>query len=70
MKGPIESTMGICSNLSHKRNGQAISAQGECKIPAEHLVLGDVTVTILDVTTHDDEDQDHTSDATLHRCTD
>jgi hypothetical protein len=69
-RGRIESQMGICSILSHKRNGQAISAHVECKIPGDQLVLGDVTFTIRDEKTLDFEDQDHTSDATLHRCTD
>ena len=68
MQGRIESPMGICSILSHKRNGQAVSAHVECKIPGDQLVLGDVTFTIRDEKTLDFEDQDHTSDATLHRC--
>jgi hypothetical protein len=69
-QGRIESSMGVCSILSHKRNGQAISAHVECKIPGDQLVLGDVTFTIRDDRTLDFEDQDHTSDATLHRCGD
>jgi hypothetical protein len=64
----IESPMGVCSILSHKRNGRAISAHVECKIPGDQLVLGDVTFTIRDDKTLDFEDQDHTSDATLHSC--
>jgi hypothetical protein len=66
--GRIESPMGDCSILSHKRNGQAISAHVECKIPGDQRVLGDVTFTIRDDKTLDFEDQDHTSDATLYRC--
>lgn len=68
MQGRIESPMGVCSILSHTRNGRAISAHVECKIPGDQLVLGDVTFTIRDDMTLDFEDQDHTSDATLHRC--
>jgi hypothetical protein len=68
MQGRIESPMGVCSILSHKRNGRAISAHVECKIPGDQLVLGEVTFTIRDEKTLDFEDQDHTSDATLHRC--
>jgi hypothetical protein len=67
-RGRIESPMGDCSILSHKRNGQAISAHVECKIPGDQRVLGDITFTIRDDKTLDFEDQDHTSDATLHRC--
>lgn len=64
----IESPMGSCNILSRKRVGKAISAHVECKIPGDQLILGDVTFTIRDAKTLDFEDQDHTSDATLHRC--
>lgn len=66
----IESPMGSCNILSRKRVGKAISAHVECKIPGDQLILGDVTFTIRDEKTLDFEDQDHTSDATLHRCAD
>jgi hypothetical protein len=64
----IESPMGSCNILSRKRIGKAISAHVECKVPGDQLILGDVTFTIRDEKTLDFEDQDHTSDATLHRC--
>jgi hypothetical protein len=64
----IESPMGSCSILSRKRSGKAISAHVECKVPGDQLILGDVTFTIRDEKTLDFEDQDHTSDATLYRC--
>jgi hypothetical protein len=64
----IESPMGTCSILSRKRAGKAITAHVECKVPGDQLILGDVTFTIRDEKTLDFEDQDHTSDATLHRC--
>jgi len=64
----IESPMGSCNILSRKRVGPAISAHVECKVPGDQLILGDVTFTIRDEKTLDFEDQDHTSDATLHRC--
>jgi hypothetical protein len=64
----IESPMGSCSILSRKRVDRTISAHVECKIPGDQLILGDVTFTIRDDKTLDFEDQDHTSDATLHRC--
>ena len=64
----IESPMGTCNILSRKRVGQAISAHVQCKVPGDQLILGEVTFTIRDDKTLDFEDQDHTSDATLHRC--
>ncbi|MCC6890778.1 MAG: hypothetical protein IT536_19810 [Hyphomicrobiales bacterium] len=64
----IESPMGVCNILSRKRVGRAISAHVECKVGGDQTVLGDVTFTIRDDKTIDFEDQDHTSDATLHRC--
>jgi hypothetical protein len=64
----IESPMGSCNILSRKRADRTISAHVECKIPGDQLILGDVTFTIRDNKTLDFEDQDHTSDATLHRC--
>ena len=64
----IESPMGTCNILSRKRVGKAISAHVECKVPGDQLILGDVTFTVRDERTLDFEDQDHTSDATLHRC--
>jgi hypothetical protein len=64
----IESPMGVCNILSRKRTGRAISAHVECKVPGDQLILGDVTFTVRDEKTLEFEDQDHTSDATLHRC--
>jgi hypothetical protein len=64
----IESTLANCNILNHRRNGKAISAHVECKMPGNQLILGDVTFTIRDDKTVEFEDQDHTSDATLHRC--
>ncbi len=64
----IESTMANCNILSHKRVGQTVSAHVECMMPGNQPILGDVTFTIRDDKTLDFEDQDHTSDATLHKC--
>lgn len=64
----IESTMANCNILSHKRVGKTIAAHVECMMPNNQAILGDVTFTIRDDKTLDFEDQDHTSDATLHRC--
>jgi hypothetical protein len=66
----IESQMGVCRILSRKREGKAYMAHVECKIPgADQPILGEVTFTVRDDNTLEFEDQDHTSDATLHKCT-
>ena len=66
----IESQMGVCRILNRKRDGKDIMAHVECMVPGgEQPILGDVTFTIRDDTTLDFADQDHTSDATLHKCT-
>ena len=64
----VVSPMGDCRILSHKKSGPAIQAHVECRLPGDQLILGDVTFTIRDARTIQFEDQDHTSDATLHRC--
>lgn len=64
----IESTMANCNILSHRRVGKIIAAHVECMMPGNQTILGDVTFTIRDDKTLDFEDQDHTSDATLHKC--
>jgi hypothetical protein len=68
-KEQIESQLGVCRIVSWKREGKAIRAQMECKMAGEQVLLGDATFTIRDDRTIEFEDQDHTSDATLHRCT-
>jgi hypothetical protein len=66
----IESQMGVCRILDRRREDKAIIAHVACKVPGvEHPILGDVTFTIRDDTTLEFEDQDHTSAATLHKCT-
>jgi hypothetical protein len=64
----IQSDMGECRILNRKRTGKAFLVHVECKIAGGALVLGDVTFTMRDGTTLDFEDQDHTSDATLYKC--
>jgi hypothetical protein len=66
----IESPMGVCRILSRKRDGKAIKAHVQCKMPgSDQPILGDVTFTMRDDKALDFEDQDHTSDATLYKCT-
>jgi hypothetical protein len=64
----IESQLGTCAILNHKRAGKTIQAHVECKIGGGQPLLGDVTFTMRDGSTLDFEDQDHTSDATLYKC--
>lgn len=64
----IESPMGACNILNRRRAGAAFHLHVECKVAGDQSILGDVTFTIRDERTVDFEDQDHTSDATLHRC--
>jgi hypothetical protein len=64
----IESHMGVCRILNRKRADNVFHVHVECRMFGDQPVLGDVTFTVRDSTTLDFEDQDHTSDATLHRC--
>jgi hypothetical protein len=64
----IESNMGACTILSKSRQKNTISVQVECKVPGDQTILGDVTFKILDESTLDFDDQDHTSPAVLHKC--
>ena len=66
----IASNLGICEILNRKRSGKVFSIHVGCKAPGDQLILGDVTFTIRDEKTLDFEDQDHTSDAVLHKCVD
>jgi len=66
----IEANFGTCQILDRKRDGRAFFVHLQCKVPGDQLILGDVTFTIRDdERTLDFEDQDHTSDAVLHKCT-
>jgi hypothetical protein len=64
----IDSQMGACKILTWKRDGTAVKAHLECKVPGGQVLLGDVTFTVRDDKTLGFEDQDHTSDGTLYKC--
>jgi hypothetical protein len=68
-KDQIESALGVCKIVNWKRDGKAIRAHMECKMAGDQVLLGEATFTVRSETTIDFEDQDHTSDATLHKCT-
>src|SRR5262245_44560382 len=64
----ISSLDGLCDILSHKREGNAVLVQVQCRMPGDLQILVDVTFTMRDANTLDFDDQDHTSRAVLHRC--
>jgi hypothetical protein len=68
-KNRIESEMAACDILNWGRDGKTILAHVECKVAGGQPLLGDVTFTFRDDGSLDFKDQDHTSDAILHRCT-
>jgi len=65
----IESSMGSCIILNKRRDGRAIQVQLECKIPGDLTIMGDATFIQRDDNALDFDDQDHTSPAVLHKCT-
>ncbi|MGH6768603.1 MAG: hypothetical protein ACRECO_06225 [Xanthobacteraceae bacterium] len=68
-KEQIESSLGVCKIVNWKRDGKAIRAHMECRMAGDQVLLGEATFTVRDDTTIEFEDQDHTSDATLYKCT-
>jgi hypothetical protein len=66
----ISSSDGICDILNRKREGNTFLVHLQCKMPGDIQILGDVTFIMRDANTLDFDDQDHTSPAVLHRCTD
>jgi hypothetical protein len=64
----IESSMGSCVILNRRRDGRAIQVQLECRMPGDLTIMGDATFTQRDDNALDFDDQDHTSPAVLHKC--
>ena len=64
----IESTLGSCTILNKRRDGRAFQVQLECKMPGDLTIMGDATFTQRDDNVLDFDDQDHTSPAVLHKC--
>jgi hypothetical protein len=64
----IESNLASCTILNKKRDGRAIQVQLECKMPGDLTIMGDATFTQRDDNALDFDDQDHTSPAVLHKC--
>jgi hypothetical protein len=64
----IDSTLGLCTILEKKREGNTFAVHVECKGPGGSPMLGDVNFTLRDDRTVDFSDQDQTYKAVLHRC--
>ena len=64
----IDSTLGLCTILEKKREGNTFAVHVECKGPGGSPMLGDVNFTLRDDRTVDFADQDQTYKAVLHKC--
>ena len=64
----IDSTLGLCTILQNKREGNTFAVHVECKGPGGSPMLGDVNFTLRDDGTVDFSDQDQTYKAVLHKC--
>ena len=64
----IDSTLGLCTILEKKREGNTFAVHVECKGPGGSPMLGDVNFTLRDDRTVDFSDQDQTYKAVLHKC--
>ena len=64
----IDSTLGLCTILQNKRQGNTFAVHVECKGPGGSPMLGDVNFTLRDDGTVDFSDQDQTYKAVLHKC--
>ena len=64
----IDSSLGLCTILEKKREGNTFAVHVECKGPGGSPMLGDVNFTLRDDRTVDFSDQDQTYKAVLHKC--
>ena len=64
----INSSLGLCTILENKRQGNTFAVHVECKGPGGSPMLGDVNFTLRDDHTIDFSDQDQTYKAVLHKC--
>ena len=64
----VESSMASCTILNRRRNGRAFQLHLECKMPGDLTIMGDATFIQRDDNALDFDDQDHTSPAVLHKC--
>ena len=64
----VESSMATCTILNRRRDGRAFQVHLECKMPGDLTIMGDATFIQRDDNALDFDDQDHTSPAVLHKC--
>ena len=64
----VESSMATCTILNRRRDGRAFQVHLECKMPGDLTIMGDATFIQRDDNALDFDDQDHTSPAILHKC--
>jgi hypothetical protein len=64
----VESSMASCIILNRRRDGRAFQVHLECRMPGDLTVMGDATFIQRDDNALDFDDQDHTSPAVLHKC--
>jgi hypothetical protein len=64
----VESSMASCTILNRRRDGRAFQLHLECKMPGDLTIMGDATFIQRDDNALDFDDQDHTSPAVLHKC--
>jgi hypothetical protein len=64
----VESSMASCTILNRRRDGRAFQLHLECRMPGDLTIMGDATFIQRDDNALDFDDQDHTSPAVLHKC--
>jgi hypothetical protein len=64
----VESSMASCTILNRRRDGRAFQLHLECRMPGDLTIMGDATFIQREDNALDFDDQDHTSQAVLHRC--
>jgi hypothetical protein len=64
----VESSMASCTILNRRRDGRAFQVHLECRMPGDLTIMGDATFIQRDDNALDFDDQDHTSPAVLHKC--
>jgi hypothetical protein len=64
----VESSLASCTILNRRRDGRAFQLHLECRMPGDLTIMGDATFIQRDDNALDFDDQDHTSPAVLHKC--
>ena len=64
----VHSSFGVCTFVRKEYEGSVLKVQMSCNGPGGNMLLGDVRFTLRADKNIDFADQDHTSNAVLHRC--